>query len=262
MFFIIATVISAVFLCLALILAVRIARLPYRSSRFITPSRVLAVGVFLAGWTLYFPHYFIQFDYQNLFARIWESFWVSAHHTIRLFVIDTGFEEIFYSATVNGGKEAYAILGTILFILAPIMTAGVILSFFKNFVAYLKCLAKRKEDAYIFSELSEKSLALATDLSEKHKSAAIIFCDVFAANEESSYELCERAHELGAVCFRKDIAALNLAFFAKTSFPLLFCHRRKGRRKRQASLYHREPERRVCQEKQRISLRLFHRRAK
>ena len=105
-------------------------------------------------------------------ARIWETFWVSAHHTIRLFVIDTGFEEIFFSASAQG-VGAYAVLGTILFIAAPVMTAGVILSFFKNFVSYVKCFTHRRNDAYIFTELNKKSLALATDLAKNHKNAVV-----------------------------------------------------------------------------------------
>lgn len=214
--FMIATVLSAVIFVLAMIFAVYTARKPYRSSRLITPSRVLAVGIFFAGWVLFFPHYYAEFSLQPMFARIWETFWVSAHHTIRLFVIDTGFEEIFSSAIATG-VVAYAVLGTVYFILAPIMTAGVILSFFRNFVSYVKCFTRRSSDVYAFSELSEKSLALATDISNSHKNAVLIFTDVFGEDNEESYELCERARELGAICFQKDIATLNLGFFSKSS---------------------------------------------
>ena len=214
--FVVATVLSAFLLFLAIFLAIRIARKPYRSSHLITPSRVLAVGVFFAGWVLFFPHYFMEFWGQPTVARLWESFWVSAHHTIRLFVIDTGFEEIFFSATTQN-LTIYAVLGTVLFILAPVMTVGVILSFFRNFVSYLKCVTKRRNDAYIFSELNEKSLALAKDLQKNHKNAVLIFTDVFGENNEDGYELSEKAKELGAICFRKDISALNLSYFSKTS---------------------------------------------
>ena len=214
--FIIATVLSAILLCVSAAFAVYTARKPYLSSRLVTPSRVLAVGIFFAGWVLFFPHYFMEFSSQPILARLWETFWVAAHHTVRLFVIDTGFEEIFSSA-IRNDLVAYAVIGTILFIAAPIMTAGVILSFFRNFASYVKCFTHRRSDAYIFSELSEKSLALASDLAKNHKDAVLIFTDVFEENNEASYELCERARMLGAVCFRKDIASLNLKFFTKTS---------------------------------------------
>lgn len=214
--FIIATAISTAVLVLSIVIAVYIARLPYRGSRLATPSRVLAVGVFFSGWTLYFPYYFYSFAGQNIVARLWEALWVSAHHTIRLFVIDTDFSEIFNSAMLSS-VEFYAVLGTILFILAPIMTAGVILSFFRNFVSYMRCMAHRGGDAYIFSDLSPKSLALATDLQKNHKNAVIIFTDIFDKEEEENFELVERAREMGAVCFREDVASINLSFFSKNS---------------------------------------------
>lgn len=221
MSFIVATVLSAAILALAIVFSIVTARKPYHSSRLITPSRVLAVGVFLAGWVLFFPHYFSEFAEQALFSRLWETFWISAHHTVRLFVIDTDFGEIFASATA-AGLDAYAILGTILLILAPIMTAGVILSFFRNFVSYTKCFTHRTSDAYIFSDLSEKSLALAKDLKKTHKNALLIFTDVFEEENETSYDLREHARELGAVCFRKDISTLNLRFFSKASSLYFF----------------------------------------
>lgn len=219
--FIVATVLSAALLAIAAVFAIYTAKKPYRSSRLITPSRVLAVGVFLSGWVLFFPHYFEEFATQPLFARLWETFWVAAHHTVRLFIIDTDFGEIFSSATAQG-LDAYAILGTVLLILAPVMTAGVILSFFRNFVSYIKCFTHRRSDAYIFSDLSEKSLALAKDLAKAHKNAVLIFTDVFEEDNETSYELRERARELGAICFRKDIASLNLRFFSKSSALYFF----------------------------------------
>lgn len=219
--FIVATLLSAALLAIAAVFAIYTAKKPYRSSRLITPSRVLAVGVFFSGWVLFFPHYFEEFATQPLFARLWETFWVAAHHTVRLFIIDTDFGEIFSSATAQG-LDAYAILGTVLLILAPVMTAGVILSFFRNFVSYIKCFTHRTSDAYIFSDLSEKSLALAKDLAKAHKNAVLIFTDVFEEDNEISYELRERARELGAVCFRKDIATLNLRFFSKASALYFF----------------------------------------
>ncbi len=214
--FIVATVLSAVILLAALIISACIKKRPYRSSRLITPLRAFAAGVFVSGFVLFFPHYFTMFSQQPFAAQLWETIWVSVHHTVRLFIIDTGFEEIFSSAIANG-IVAYAIMGTILFILAPVMTAGVILSFFRNFVSYATCFIHRQRDAYIFSELNERSLAFASDLRKNHKKAILIFTDVFGGDDEESYELGERARALGALCFRTDIATLNLKFFSKSS---------------------------------------------
>ena len=64
-------------------------------------------------------------------------------------------------------------------------------------------------EIYIFPELNEKSLALATDIKQSHRTAKIVFADVFENNDEVTYELIERARELGAICFKKDILAVN-----------------------------------------------------
>ena len=92
------------------------------------------------------------------------------------------------------------------------MTAGVILSFFKNFFAYVKCFFHPTRDIYIFSELSEKSLALATDLNRNHKKSLIVFTDVFEENNEENYEIRERVKEIGAICLQKDITTIGRLF--------------------------------------------------
>lgn len=213
MSFHIATAISVAVLIFAAAFALYTVRKPYRSARFVTPARILAVGVFVAGMVMFFPHYWETMQRANLAVRAWEVFWASAHHSVRLFLIDTAFDDVSSFAS----KDAYTVLGTVLYIMAPVMTAGVILSFFRNTASYLKCVARRRRDAYIFSELSDRSLALATDIKKNHKNAVLIFTDVFEENNEVNYELCEQAKALGAICFRKDIASLGLSFFSRAS---------------------------------------------
>ena len=209
----IASFISIAVLIFSIAFAIYKIRKPYRSARFVTPARILAVGVFVAGLVMFFPHYWDTLQAKNIGVHAWETFWASAHHSVRLFVIDTAYDDVSSFAQ----NDLYAILGTVLYITAPLMTAGVILSFFRNTVSYLKCVARRTRDAYIFSELSDRSLALATDIKKNHKTAVLIFTDVFEENNEENYELCERAKTLGAICFRKDIASLGLGFFSRTS---------------------------------------------
>ena len=47
------------------------------------------------------------------------------------------------------------------------------------------------KDVYIFSELNDKSIVLASDIKSRHKKSAIVFTDVFEDNEEKIYELIE-----------------------------------------------------------------------
>lgn len=194
---------------------------PHKDRGLLTPLRIFALGIFLAGFTLFIPLYSELFAGQPIFAQIWETIWVSVHHTIRLFIIDTGFEEIL-AASVISDTVWYAVIGTVLFILAPITTAGVILSFFRNLVSYAKCFFHRSSDVFVFSELSKKSLALATDLQKNHKKALLIFTDVFGEDNEEAFELGEQAREIGAVSFRVDMATLNLGFLSKSSSIYFF----------------------------------------
>lgn len=216
-----AIVLSTACLVLAVLAALRLNR-TYKTTRIFTPSRVLAVGVFFSGWFLFFPYYFESaFSIISFPARVWDSIWVSAHHTIRLFVIDTDFTEIL-EATSACGVEFYAVLGSVLFIFAPLMTFGVILSFFKNFSAYRRYLMRPKADTYVFSELNAKALTLARDIKNNHNSAIVIFADVFEQDNEESFEIVEQAKELGALCFKKDMLSLNLRFHSKKSKLLFF----------------------------------------
>ena len=103
-------------------------------------------------------------------------------------------------------SKGYTTLFSILFVLAPILTFGFVLSFFKNISAYKRYITHYNSDVFIFSELNEKSLALAKSLHKNDgKNRFFVFTDVFEKEEEQSYELVEKAKELGAVCFKKDI---------------------------------------------------------
>ena len=218
-FFDIATVLSYAILAVFGGLFIYLWRRPYKSSNLLTPTRLFAVGVALAAFVMFLPHYFAYATPdRSTWLQIWETVWASVHHAVRLFVVDTAMDDVASFAT----HDAYAFLGTVLYILAPIMTAGVLLSFFKNFFAYTKCFFHPRRDVYIFSELSEKSLALATDLSKNHKKALIVFTDVFEKDDEENYEIRERVKEIGAICLQKDITTIGTLFRARSAKIHLF----------------------------------------
>ena len=166
MLFVVLMILSTAVLVFSAFEAIRAGR-TYRTNRILTPSRILAIGVFISATLLFFPYYFnLTFSDTSFFLRLWESFWLSVHHAIRLFVVDTDVRE-FLVASLVFGIDFYAVLGTILLILAPMLTFSVILSFFKNFSAYRKYLLHPMPPTCVFSELNEKSLALAKDF-KKH----------------------------------------------------------------------------------------------
>ena len=221
MFYTVSFILSLICISFTSALAINLSK-TYKSTRIMTPSRVLAIGVFASAWFLLFPYYYIEvFSDISFLPRIWESVWVTVHHVIRFFVVDADFGDI-QNLGVQSGMVSYTILGTILLILAPLLTFSVILSFFQNFSAYRKYLMHPNSATYVFSELNEKALALARDLKNNHPDSIIIFTDVFADNNEESFEIIERAKEIGAICFKKDMLSLNLRFHSKNSLLCFF----------------------------------------
>lgn len=111
-------------------------------------------------------------------------------------------------------QSTYYIFAAFLYVLAPILTVGVVLSFFHDATAYIRLQGYRWRNLYVFSELNDTSLVMAHSCMEHEKKqgkkAAIVFTDVFSANEESSYELQDQAERMGALCFKKDILSLRL----------------------------------------------------
>ncbi len=137
------------------------------------------------------------------------------HSTVRLFVIDGDYQTIlnFSSETLNGGwVHLYNAIAGILHIACPLLTARGIVSLFYNFTAYLRYYAGFFKDAYVFSDLNDRSIKLARDLKKKSPKRMIIFTDVFKVNDEESYELIEQAQELDAILFKNDITVIDFHF--------------------------------------------------
>jgi len=142
---------------------------------------------------------------------------------MRLFVLDGEYDVIheFTADLPQSIRSGYSLVSAALYVLAPVMSFGFVLPFFKNVSAYRRLIFHYFSDIYVFSELNEKSLTLAASL-KKPSRCLIIFTDVFENNEESTFELCEKAQELRAVCFRKDIVDINWGFHHPSSKVFLF----------------------------------------
>jgi len=193
-------------------------RNPGRAPRFFTPFRVFAAGVFLAAAVLFFPSFFRAFEPLTFFSGF-SAVLLSAHTAMRVFVLDGDFEII--SVLLNGTPEwlelGYAALASFLYVLCPVLTSSFVLSFFQNISFRVNVLVHYWTDTYVFSELSQRSLALAKSIHEQEKSAFIIFTDVCGSDDESGYELQESAREMGAICIKNDITKVGLTFHSTNS---------------------------------------------
>ncbi|MBR6719482.1 MAG: hypothetical protein IKL74_01065 [Clostridia bacterium] len=182
-----------------------------KRTRIFTPGNVSFVGIFISAFAYFIPLYLLKgFD---VFPAILASF----QHSFRIFGLDGGFTEFIatesYPAEI---EELYISFGAVLYAVAPLLTFGFILTFFKNFFSHLKYKGCFWTETHIFSELNEKSLALAKSLHKKSKPflrfiprSLFVFTDIIDKKEELSLDLIEEAKEIGAILFRKDLESVH-----------------------------------------------------
>ena len=201
---------SSAILLLFILLALIRAKSKYVSGRILTPSKIFFAGVAISSIILFIPIYITHFSGEA--QGPFEVFLTAVHNTIRLFVVDGDFTFITDNIAELSGSwlsTAYSTFFAILFVLAPLLTFGFVLSFFKNLMATVKYRFHLGNEVCIFSELNDKSIALAQSVLSRNKRALIVFTDVFVVEEERIFELHEKAKELRAICFKKDIVAVN-----------------------------------------------------
>lgn len=216
-------VIAFVFLFSSIVLAIVInKKASMKSNRVVTPFNTMFIGLFVTTLVLMIPVYYSICSGTQL--RSLKTILLAIQGTFQVFTIDAESSLIIENITESVGVVApvYSAFVSILFVVAPIFTFGFLVSFFKNVSAYFQFFLQRRKNIYVFSELNEKALTLATDIKNKHPKSAIVFTDVFENNEEESYELVGRAKELGGICFKKDILAVNLKIHSSAKAMYLF----------------------------------------
>ena len=182
---------------------------------------VMFAGTFLANLVMFFPIHGSSAE-----ATFWgglRTVLLSVFHSMQVFTIGCDFSVVRDSIQFcpDGMAVWYLLWASALYVLAPIFTFGFVLSLFKNLTAYLKYIQFYFREAYIFSQLNEKSLALAEDLNAKHDRAVIVFTDVFEENQDGISELIEAAERIGAICFKKDITIVDFKKHSKRK-PISF----------------------------------------
>lgn len=184
-------------------------RIRYKRGRFWDPLHVMFAGVVVSTVFLFCP-IFVTFC-ENSGYDGWETLPLAFHNMIKLFVVDTDLNDIYGVVDKDVIGRLYRIVFSVLVIIAPVLTFGFVLTFFKNVSAYVRYLFHLNTNVAIFSELNEKSLALMQSMQQNDKEKYFyVFTDVFDREEERNFELVERAREWGAVCFKKDISALKI----------------------------------------------------
>ena len=192
----------------------------YRKNRFWKPIHILLGGIFLSSlvWCIALYSEDVSglvtwIDYPRVLG-------LSAQHAARFFALDGEFWDLASRASVwdEPLEEYYVSFGVLLHVVAPALTFSFILSFFKNADAHRRYLFSFYKHTHVFSELNDKSLALARSIVAADEGergfrffsrTLIVFTDVLDQEDEQSIELAEDAKELGAILFRKDLTSIR-----------------------------------------------------
>ena len=186
---------------------------------FRTPFRLAILGFFVAAVAMFYPIYYAAYlGTESESLRVVESVLLSIHNTLRLFVLDGEFDVVYGmligSATLSRSvRVIYTVYASLIYIVAPMLAAGVVLSFFKEASAIFRYTLHFRSDVYIISELNEQSIALAEDIitnNPNKERRVVVFADVYDKYEEEVYELTARAKKLGAICMRNDLNEIGL----------------------------------------------------
>ncbi|MBR7162164.1 MAG: hypothetical protein IKD07_07095, partial [Clostridia bacterium] len=205
-----------------------------RNERRLTPHLTWCVMTAAAAFFWFFPYFWQSETAENLFLRGIKTVVSVLQGIIRIFAVDETYADVMESVAALGVEtpvfEFYSVIGIFLYFTAPVLTFGFILSLFKNIHAYSKYYTYFGSEVHIFSELNERSLALAKSIVEKREeekrcrvfkpAPLIIFADILDKNEEEHLDLVADAKEIGALLFRQDITAIhfkrkrqNMAFY-------------------------------------------------
>ena len=198
-------------LVVSVICATRSGRFAQRVMRTIrSPINILFAGVLLSSVVIFLPIY--AHIYATNPVHWIQAVLLSIHNVLRLFVIDGEMDFILQNigSLPDWLYTPYFLLSALLFLSAPLMTLGFVLSFFKNVSSRLQLAFSRNMPLCVFSELNSRSLSLARDLLRLDPERRIVFADVFEQNEESSFEMSAAVREIGAICFKEDITLLPL----------------------------------------------------
>lgn len=181
-------------------------------------SLILALsGLLISGTLIHYPLY-AEAASASGYLHI-ETLLSSLHHTLRMFVLDGELSEIQSFAHGLGGiyATAYSLLAAFVYIISPLLTFGAVLSLFRNVSAFFRYSTHFFSETCIFSELNERSLTLAESIRRKQPKALLVFTDVYEEGDEVNSELQCAAKKMGAICFKRDIAALRTSFHEKTN---------------------------------------------
>ncbi len=188
----------------------------FKNQKNVKPIYILLAGAFIATLII-----MLYVDYKPDIHGGKTTFFLAVVHSIQVMLLGYDFEFLYEAIQIS---NKYADLGyfylSVLFFLTPVYTFGFVLSFFESITSYVKYLFKWRSDIYILSDLSEKSMVLATSIRKKFPKSLIIFADE-TSNEYAS-DLISDSKKIKAVHFKKHITDIGMKFHKKSSKATFF----------------------------------------
>ncbi len=136
-----------------------------------SPVRILVIGCFLSAAALFVPVYLLgDGSVGHRFFPWFSSVFRSLYDSIRLFIIEGEYRTLYDIMGDSTGVPMpvvliYNIYSALLFLMAPLLTAGFLLSFFKNISAKIRLFFHfRRLDVHILSGVNDRSVTLAEDI--------------------------------------------------------------------------------------------------
>lgn len=215
--------VSFVLMCLCMAVAILVAiilSVKRKAKGFLKPFNIVMLGVFFAVLMGVFPTNYVELQGTTCcLGTILEAVALSLVNVLQVFSVDMDGKELLSAIREQSFvlNKPYVFVISVLSAIAPLMTVGVIISVIAKFNAHVKYALGYCKPAYIFSELNERSLTLATDIKNNHKKAMIIFTDVLEKEEELFFDLSNKAKMINAILFKNDVLGVKFTFHKKTS---------------------------------------------
>lgn len=115
-------------------------------------------------------------------------------------------------------KTAYIYITYVMFVLAPVLASGLIMTFIGDTGEKLRYWLSWSPKCYVFSELNESSLSVAESAKRADGRKTIVFCNTKKVNER----FVEDARKIGAILLHKTADHLHLSHrFKKYEFYFL-----------------------------------------
>ena len=172
----------------------------------------ILLGIFLSTILMVFPTHWLEAD-KDLESRGMYALLLSVFYALDTIGGGQNIGQIESMPLAAPWKTLYIVLNYCCFLLAPILTSGMILSFVGDWGERLKKLFTFARHYHIFSELNENTVSLAEGIRKSSKRSTVIFC----STKDCDGQLSLRAKKLGGILLYKSCQGVRLGMVSKNA---------------------------------------------